>query len=292
MRGAARFATARRLARRARQLRHRRAVDTYCDDRRARAHQSVFVDVDPDEAVATLRTDGVAFGLDIPRTIVDAIVAFARHDPVYADRDPRLGFPLDERPAAEHALGKPILVAQHFNVAAACPEVARLASDPVLELIAARYLGSVPVLVGTDMWWTFPVDASAEDRHRHAHLFHRDVDDFAFVKFFFYLTDVDHDDGPHVIVTGSHRRPPVARWSDRLVLRRYSDAEIAALYPATAITTIVGAAGTGFAEDTLCVHKGSTPTDRPRLLLQFEYALHDYEVMHDERPAAELARVV
>jgi hypothetical protein len=77
-------------------------------------------------------------------------------------------------------------------------------------------------------------------------LFHRDVDDFSFVKFFFYLTNVGASDGPHVCVLGSHRRAPVLSWRDRLTLRRYTD------------------------EDTTCVHKGTTPTGNPRLLLQFD----------------------
>ena len=41
------------------------------------------------------------------------------------------------------------------------------------------------------------------------------------------------------------------------------------------------AAGTGFAENTLCIHKGSTPRATPRLLLQLQYALFDYGAMND-----------
>jgi len=45
----------------------------------------------------------------------------------------------------------------------------------------------------------------------------------------------------------------------------------------------VGPSGTGFAENTLCIHKGLTPKKNSRLLLQFEYALFDYGVMDDAR---------
>jgi hypothetical protein len=57
------------------------------------------------------------------------------------------------------------------------------------------------------------------------------------------------------------------------------------------ILEICGAAGTGFAENTLCVHKGRTPSREPRLLLQLQYALFDYGVMHDRRAPAALKMI-
>jgi hypothetical protein len=149
----------------------------------------------------------------------------------------------------------------------------------------------VPTFVGANLWWTFPVKALESDRERHAHLFHRDVDDFRFFKYFFYLTDVEPGEGAHVCVVASHREPPVFRRGDRWNIRRYSDEEIARHYPAARIVEICGPSGTGFAENTMCVHKGRTPVSRPRLLLQLQYALFDYGVVHDRRDASELQRV-
>jgi hypothetical protein len=109
------------------------------------------------------------------------------------------------------------------------------------------------------------------------------VDDFRFLKFFFYLTDVEKGDGAHVCVRGSHHRLPEIRPSDRWNIRRYSDSEIEAFYPPGDIVEVSGRAGSGFAENTLCVHKGRTPVVAPRLLLQLQYALFDYGVMNDRR---------
>lgn len=197
-----------------------------------------------------------------------------------------------DRSAAESKLGKPILLAQYFNTTTECSTINKLACDPVLWLIASTYLGSCPTFVGANLWWNFPVEALAEDRDKHAHVFHRDVDDFKFFKFFFYLTDVAEGDGAHVCVRGSHRQPPQIRLGDRWNLRRYSDEEVRQTYIANDILTISGLAGTGFAENTLCIHKASTPTHRPRLLLQLQFALFDYGAMHDRRAPSTLQRLI
>lgn len=142
--------------------------------------------------------------------------------------------------------GKPILVAQYFNTSTDCPAVSRLLQDPFLELIATRYLGSLPTLVGTNLWWTFPVKASEADRSRHAHLFHRDVDDFRFFKIFFYITDVERGDGAHVCVVGSQAQPPIRKPGDRWNIRRYTDEEISSEHPANRVVEICAPAGTEF----------------------------------------------
>jgi hypothetical protein len=291
MRGAARFAAVRSLvcaSRRALQARRLRAYLSACESRMER---SQFPELARRDMVRRLHADGIAFGLRLPAETCDEIRQFTERAPCFADRDPANGFRLADFGRAQQALGKPLLLAQYFNVAQACPAIARLLDDPALRWVAGSYLQSMPTFVGANLWWTFPVDALASDRDRHAHLFHRDVDDFRFFKFFFYLTDVEPGDGAHVCVTASHRRPPLLRRGDRWNLRRYSDAEVQGHYPPEQIVEVCGPAGTGFAENTLCVHKGMTPTRQPRLLLQLQYALFDYGAMHDRRESAALRMI-
>ena len=45
---------------------------------------------------------------------------------------------------------------------------------------------------------------------------------------------------------------------------------------------VKGDAGTCLIEDTITLHKGLTSEVNPRLILQFQYALHDYKVADDE----------
>lgn len=291
MRGAARFAILRHGVTAARRLFQAKRLGRYVTACDASMSASVFGNVNRTDLVEGLNENGIALGLRIPEFLIEAIRSYAVNQPCYADRVPTLGFALDRRDAAEAQLGKPILIAQYFNAEDDCPAVAQLKRDPLLLAIAAEYLQSVPTFVGANLWWTFAVDALAEDRDRHAHLYHRDVDDFRFIKFFFYLTDVGQGDGAHICVASSHRRLPMSRFFDRWNIRRYSDSEIEGAYPKDNILEICGPAGTGFAENTLCIHKGRTPVSDNRLILQLQYALFDYGVMHDRYDAALLSLV-
>jgi len=258
----------------------------------AECEPTSFPDIDADEVVADLKKDGVAFGLKLPEDLVHSLKVFADKGICYADRDPEAGFSPSNREKAEEVMGKRILVAQYFNTMSECSQIVRLAHDPVLNQIASRYLGSPPKFVGANLWWTFPVNASNEDRYRHAHLFHRDVDDFKFFKFFFYITDVDAGDGAHICVMGSQGEPPTKHVLDRWNIRRYTDEEIEQKYANDQIREICGKAGDGFAENTWCIHKGQTPVRAPRLLLQLQFALFDYGAMHDRRDDRLLQKLV
>jgi hypothetical protein len=291
MRSVARFGSVRKAVANTRRTLQRPRLRDFLAGCDAQIAQSEFGSVDREKFVQELRDDGLAFGLRLRDATVQEIRAWANVTPCYADREPAHGFMPTRRGAAEARLAKPILLAQYFNATSGCAAIARLIDDPMLQSIAGLYLESVPTFVGANLWWTFPVQASAADRDRHAHLFHRDVDDFRFLKFFFYLTDVAQGEGAHVCIAASHRRPPLVRRGDRWNIRRYSDDEVSASFRGGDIREICGPAGTGFAENTLCVHKGLTPTRESRLLLQLQYALFDYGVMHDRRDPTKLGYI-
>lgn len=291
MRGVARFQTLRNAAAIARQVTYAGQFRRYLDALEHGGARSLFSGLDRQSFADDLEKRGVAFGLKLPVRIVEQITDWAKNNVSYADRDVKLGFCLDDREEAQSKLKKPILVSQYFNTTRDCDAISQLANDPGLLWIAANYLKSPPTFVGANLWWTFPVDASEADRSKHAHVFHRDVDDFKFFKFFFYLTDVPPGEGAHVCVAGSHVNPPKRRLSDAWVIRRYDDGEIFETYPAEDILEICGEAGEGFAENTLCVHKGSTPRTEARLLLQLQFAMFDHGVMHDNRSLDSLEMV-
>lgn len=283
MRVLARFSTIRKMIVKYNSLISSRKIKKYNCLLESTKNKSYFEGVNPDHIVEELKKNGISFGLKLPADTVQRIQSYAEGAICYADRNIKNGFLLHQRELAEERLGKNILVAQYFNTTSECEDIKNLSLDPVLRGIAAKYLGTVPKFVGANLWWTFPVNASKEDRDRHAHLFHRDVDDFKFFKFFFYLTDVTDGDGAHVCVLGSQGKPPTKGFFDKWNIRRYEDREINAFYPSDKIIEICGDAGVGFAEDTWCIHKGKTPEKTPRLLLQIQYALYDYNVMHDNR---------
>lgn len=235
-----------------------------------------------------IERDGYAFGLDLAEEHVTELRRFADNEPCYVDRDPKLGFMAKEVAAAREKLGRPFLLAQYFNLLKRSRLVRDLSNDPLLLAIAARYLGTPPNLVGVNLFWSYPEQVSDNERSYAAQLFHFDLDDFKFLKFFFYLTDVDMESGPHVMVRSSHRVKSYSGLGERLKIRRYADEEIVSAYGEDRIVTVTGPAGTGFAEDTICIHKGLAPTAKERLILQIQYAINDWRVQHDERDEVDL----
>ncbi|WP_153020755.1 phytanoyl-CoA dioxygenase family protein [Pseudomonas sp. BMS12] len=227
----------------------------------------------PEAYIEDLRRDGAVIGPSLSEADVRYLRELAERTPCFADRNPALGFYIKDLDAIEAKLSKPLLLAQYFNVQSD-PVVARLSKDPFMLSLAAGYLGVEPKLMSVNMWWTFPVNASAEDRSRHAHVFHYDLDDIKFIKFFFYLTDVDGDSGPHVFVRGSNR--DIRYKNSFLKSKRFTDEEIVSSYGVESVVEVYGSAGSCLIEDTITLHKGVTPLRRPRLLLQFEFSINIY----------------
>lgn len=232
-----------------------------------------FDDTSIQSIVAGLDRDGALSGPALPTETVKYLSTYADNHPCFADRDPSKGFFLRDKAKAEASLDKNLLLAQYFNVVND-PCIKRLANDPFLLSVAAQYLGVPPKLMSVNMWWTFPVEASDEDKSRHAHVFHFDLDDLKFVKFFFYLTDVETEDGPHVFVRGSNRL--IKYQNNFLRSRRFTDSEIIEAYGVENVIEVVGPAGACLIEDTITLHKGMTPVRNPRLILQFEYSINTY----------------
>lgn len=253
--------------------------------------KTIFPSVDWEGFYRDLTSNGIAFGLRLPEQVVDRIFRYANEEPCYADREVSLGFNVADRLMAESSLGKPILLAQYFNAVDNCPDILKIKNDPLIQWLAAKYLGTKPAFVGCNLWWTFPVNALEDDRQKHAHVFHRDIDDFKFIKFFFYITRVPKNEGAHVCVATSNLHPPIIRTGDRYRTRRYTDQEISNYYSAEKILEISGESGEGFAEDTLCIHKGSTPKNIPRLLLQLQFAIFNYGIAHDQRKVSALGTI-
>lgn len=155
-----------------------------------------------------------------------------------------------------------------------CPHLLELANSALLLRLAAQYIGCKPTISAIGLRWSFPQAGSGTGLQG----FHRDCDDWRFIKVFVYLTDVDEAAGPHVYVTGTHQ--------DRCGMRLmpYSDAEIAARYGQDEISSVTGPAGTAFAVDTRGIHKGLVPSLKPRLLMQIQYSLLPVYMYHYEKP--------
>jgi hypothetical protein len=206
-----------------------------------------------------LRRDGcVPLGPMLSDQQLAQIRFYLRDKPLFARGKSLPPFSLDEEPPAglrmaEYALADVI----------GCPPLLELANHPGLLRLAEDYIGCKPTISAIGLRWSFPDAGTGTGLQG----FHRDADDWRFIKVFAYLTDVDEDSGPHVYVRGTHLEHCGLR------LRAYSDAEIMQAYGGERIESVNGKAGFAFAVNTHGIHKGMLPRRRPRLLLQIQYSL-------------------
>ncbi len=143
-----------------------------------------------------------------------------------------------------------------------CPHIIELVSSPTIVKFAGDYLGCRPTLSCLGIQWSFPVNTPNV-----AQKFHRDSEDWKYLRFIVYLTYVSDGCGPHVYVKGSHTgRLP-------LRLRFYSLDEILKTFGTDSVTTVYGRRGTGIAADTSGIHKGEAPSSHPRLILTFTFSI-------------------
>jgi len=138
--------------------------------------------------------------------------------------------------------------------------------DAGLYAIASNYLACEPILDIVTMWWSAPFNN--EGTAQAAQMYHFDMDRFKFIKFFFYLTDVHTDNGPHCYVRNSHVRIPAQVRKDR----RIRDEELTNFYPAEDIKEFTGKRGTILAVDTRGLHKGKPLVSDNRLLFQIQFS--------------------
>ena len=155
------------------------------------------------------------------------------------------------------------------------PDILALTHHPLLLDVATAYLGCRPTISSMSVWWSLPGGGPAQE----AENYHRDVDDWRFVKFFLYLTDVDSESGPHRFVRGSHRSSRFLR------IRRIDDAEVARAFATDDQLLITGRAGDAFMEDTFGLHKGQPARVGNRLVLQIQYSINQIPV-YDYVPVA------
>jgi phytanoyl-CoA dioxygenase PhyH len=218
-----------------------------------------------DQVVANLDRDGLhMFDVKLGAAVCDEIYDFARRTPSVPRRanwtqgDSVLFDPETSRDSVYDFRPGDLV---------RCAPLRRLMTDRSILSIAQAYLRSRAVLDVPVLWWSTPGTGRAESSA--AQLYHFDMDRLKFLKFFFYITDVTSETGPHFYVRGSHHRKPRALLRDD---GRRSDEEIASNYEADRLTEVTGPRGTMFVADTRGFHKGLNLERGHRLVFQIEFA--------------------
>jgi hypothetical protein len=258
--------------------------------RRDRSHYdlgaSKMAPTDIEAFVAALNRDGFADGLRLPPQAVSQMLEFSNRAICYGDANPAFGFRYADKLRAQKAAGRVFSKGTYLFLDDLEPLVDGLARDPLLMAIAARYLGCTPAITGCRLWWVFATPESDYDASITTSFFHYDKDDYSAVRLFFYLTEVDDDHGPHVVVRGSHVDK---KMSQLVALAERTDGDITGYYGRDKLVTIYGNSGSGFAEDPFCFHKATRPVAGDRLMLEMKYAARNYNIFPEpDRAAAAL----
>ena len=231
-------------------------------------------DVDVDQAVSNIRRNGFFFGLYLREEVLQDLLAYSWTAICFGDGISAFPFRYAEKDVAQEQFGRTFRLGRYNQALLTSPVLQALASDATLIAIARQYLRAEPVLIGVRMWWSFAGPADTEQKMGAGQGFHYDIDGYAGLTFFFYLTAVSPSNGPHLYIRGTH-----ARKSLRHIVtfhRGRSDAEVERCYGPERQVISCGPAGSGFAEDVFGFHKGLPPESGDRLIVQVRYGIHDY----------------
>lgn len=235
---------------------------------------TLFPSLDVNKVVEQLKEDGLFLGINLPSDILNEVLEFSTQVEYYANSNPELKFILSDKDNSELKYQQSFATANHIHSSILCPAIKKLENDSKLREIAIKYLETNPVLLDSQIRWTFPGSVPLSEAVRGFFNFHYDLEDYRFIKFMFYLTDVSVSEGNHVFVKGSHRRKQL---KDQFSLTRDStDIDIINYYGHNNVENIYGKAGCGFVEDFYCFHKLTLPRSRSRLILEVKFAMNSY----------------
>lgn len=156
----------------------------------------------------------------------------------------------------------------HPNDLIADATIQKLVCDPVVLEIAQDYLKTLPVLDFVAMWWH---TKSKNPDKEAAQYFHFDMDRLRWIKFFFYITDVGPENGPHVFVPTSHVDNGLPFGLRKNGYTRLEDNQVNYYFNKESWMEFVGPQGSIIVEDTRGLHKGKHVQNGDRLVFQIQY---------------------
>lgn len=251
-----------------------RAIDAYVRDELKVGDPIAAVPPEAAPHVREMREQGFSFLPEIEPEKLSAMLDYLKTRPVYKEASgaDRSQLQIDQAEARFN------LAHFHEEDLLNCPHLLELATDPLRLGIAQEFLGTVPQIITVAAWWSF---ARAHEA-KAAQLFHLDLDDYRFFKFFIYMTDVDEESGPHVFVPTTNRQQTLVdarsragspeafdNWMGTL---RKSDEDVMATFGIDPVR-LTGKAGTNFIACTRGIHKGMLPKSKNRLLCQVAYGV-------------------
>ncbi|MGB6300658.1 MAG: hypothetical protein WBF90_31405 [Rivularia sp. (in: cyanobacteria)] len=231
---------------------------------------SVVSPVQVDRCVDNLRETGVHLGLQLNAEDVEKIRSFADLNICIEPKHDDSFFVSDIKSGRLNGIHRQVMRGLVSNIDK-CPSVNKIVQDATLIEIARKYLGYYPTLITRHLTWSFASDLDeAETQKLYPPTnFHYDVAGFNFVTVSFFITDVDENTGPHIMIEKSHNCKPL-----KMLFRSniQKEADVWHYYNRSKELTITGKAGFGFFQDPCCIHRLKLPKNGNRLILQIRYS--------------------
>ncbi|MBD2386697.1 hypothetical protein [Cylindrospermum sp. FACHB-282] len=231
--------------------------------------KSIFAGLEADKFVADLEETSVSYGLQLPANMTTKILEFATRIPSTEPGFDDEFIPEDVQNGRLRG-GRYVMRGLVSNVMD-CPAIQQLVHDSLLLEIVRKYLKYWPTMITQHLTWSFASDLSEAEIQKiyPPTNFHYDVAGYNFMTSYFYITDVDADSGPHVMIKKSRDQKPL---SMLLASNLQTDDAVYNHYGKDSEIVITGKSGFGFVQDPSCIHKVKPPTTSNRLLLQIRYS--------------------
>lgn len=241
---------------------------TYPHKRKKNIESLVAANTDVSEIVKNITENGFSeFQTSLSNEIIEKLVEFATHNEAsILDTDAKGIKYLPEKSKIDFLNIRSPRYQFEGKELANIPAVQNIIFDPIFTEIAGKYLKCEPILEFVTMWWSFPFNNKATSQA--AQMYHFDMDRIKFLKFFFYLTDVNEENGPHCYIKKSHKRLSKVVRKDK----RLTDHELKNIFPNDYFKEFIGKKGTILAIDTRGLHKGKPLVKNARLLFQIQFS--------------------
>lgn len=145
-----------------------------------------------------------------------------------------------------------------------------LMADPSILAVAGGYLRAMPILDLVSLWWHTAFQKEPDSDA--AQFYHFDMDRIRWLKFFFYITDVTTESGPHCFIEESHSSGSIPAEILAKGYSRLEDLELLEHFSKEQFIEFVGKRGTIIAEDTRGLHKGKAVEAGSRLIFQLQFS--------------------
>ncbi len=153
------------------------------------------------------------------------------------------------------------------NPLVTCPSVWQVVFNPLLIDIAHSYLDCIPAVGGLNLRKSYVNELGDFDTL----YFHIDLNSPKFLKFFFYLNDVDEEGGPFSYVRGSHKKR-FPGWRSK---GRWTLDEMERAYGKENIVRLTANVGDMLIADTNGFHRGTKVRSNDRFMLTIDYSIHE-----------------